>query len=351
MRQFSRRAWLPLAIAAVLGICLWIGGNALERIALLSTPTPAATPTTAPSVTSTVTPTPSSTATATATPRPTNTPRPPRPIAKIGPEISAGTNLPLGGPPAIKLRNVSREHVAEVRALAGPDTLLVIRFEFDQPSSHGDPRQEARDWFARRRADMLAMNAAAAPNIAFETAVNECPGDLLAWYVDFSLELIPLMHADGLRCVAGNPAVGQWSVEQWSEFAPVLAILRPDDLLGVHEYWVDTGDIANPWHCARWSIPEIAAVLGDVKIVVTECGRDVVEGYGQPGWRRTCNSEDMLYDLEEYDALLRRFPNVIGATAFTIDPTWPDFNLYDLWPSVVFRYSLTPTPVPTAAPG
>jgi hypothetical protein len=305
---------------------------------------PAVTP--APTTTAPPTETPTPTPTPTSTPRPTPTPRPPRPIKKIGPEIYAGTHVALGQPPVVKLRNVSIEYVGEVREEVGPDCLIVIRFEFDEPDKRMEPRQAAREWYARRRADMLAMKAAAAPNIAFETAVNECPEEWLDWYVQFSLELIPRMHADGLRCVAGNPAVGHWSIESWPKFKPVLDILRPDDFLGVHEYWVDTAGIGNPWHCARWSIPEIAAILGDVKIVVTECGRDQVEGRGQPGWKRTTNAEDYIYELEEYDLLLRRFPNVVGATVFTIDPNWPDFDVFDIWPQVVFRYSLTPTPTP-----
>lgn len=329
---------------------LWLGAAGCTS----PTATPTTTPDPAPD--STLTPTPTVTLTATAaptsavhvtsTPKPTNTPRPPRLIRKVGPEISRGTRAPLGSPPVVKLRNVSWEYVGEVRQETGPDTLIVIRFEFDEPSTSGDPRQAAREWHARRREDMLSMKAAGAPNIAFETAVNECPGEILDWYVPFSLELIQLMHADGIRCVAGNPAVGQWSVEEWPKFKPVLDVLNPDDFLGVHEYWVDLPDIWNPWHAGRWRIPEIAAVLGDVRIVVTECGRDQVEGRGRPGWRNTCNAEDYVWDLEEYDILLRESPNVVGATVFTMDPNWSDFDVFDIWSRVVFRYSLTPTPVP-----
>lgn len=344
---------LPLALVVPV---IWFGCAALMVLGLVgcrpSTVTPYATPTVTLTATpsGTATPTPSSTVTATASPTPTKTPRPPRPITKIGPEIVSGTNVPLGKPPVVKLRNVSKEYVGEVRQLVGPDSLIVIRFEFDEPDTKMDPRQAAREWHARRRDDMLAMKAAAEPNIAFETAVNECPGELLDWYVQFSLELIPLMHGDGLRCVAGNPGVGQWSVEKWPRFKPVIDILKPDDFVGLHEYWVDTADIDNPWHAGRWRIPEIAAVLGDVKIVVTECGRDEVEGRGKPGWRRTSDAADFLCDLEEYDILLREFPNVVGATAFAIDRNWPDFNLYDIWPQVVFRYTLPlPTPTPHLA--
>ncbi len=359
MYRISRgyaRALVALAAWLACGIGLLLGMMACGS----PTATPTGTPTATSSVTSTAIPTetttpsgtwtPTRTATPTKTRTPTKTPRPPRPIAKIGPEISAGTHAPLGKPPVVKLRNVSREYVGEVRQEVGPDCLIVIRFEADEPDMQMEPRQAAREWYGRRRDDILAMKAAAAPNIAFETAVNECPDEQLDWYVQFSLELIPLMHRDGVRCVAGNPAVGQWSEKLWPKFKPVLAILKPDDFLGLHEYWSDTADIDNRWHCGRWAIPDIAAVLGNVKIVVTECGRDRVEGKGRSGWRHTVDEADYLYDLETYDILLRQYPNVVGATAFTIDPNWEYYNLFDIWPQVVFRYSLTPPPPPTATP-
>ena len=257
-----------------------------------------------------------------------------------------GTHTPLGKPPVVKLRNVTREYVGEVRQEIGPGGLIVIRFGSDEADARLEPRQAAREWFARRREDMLAMKALGEPNIAFESPVNEPPDDLLDWYVQFCLEWVPLMHRDGLRCVVGNPAAGTWNEKNWPKFKPVIAILRPDDFVGLHEYWSDTEDIDNRWHCGRWTIPEIAAVLGNTKIVVTECGRDRVEGRGQPGWQRTCDEETFLADLEKYDALLRQYPNVVGATAFTIDPNWPAFNLFGIWPQVVFRYTLTPTPPP-----
>ncbi len=351
MHRINRRLLAVAVILITLGgyVAAFALGMAVGRRPA-STPTtaPSITPSTTASATPSVSPTPSSTGTLSPTPRPTKTPRPARPILKIGPEISAGTNVPLGRPPVVKLRNVSREYVAQVRWSVGPDCLIVIRFQFDEPSVKEEPRQAARDWYARRRADILAMKAAAAPNIAFETAVNECADQDLDWYVQFSLELIPLMHADGVRCVAGNPAVGNWNEKLWPKFAPVLAILKPDDLLGVHEYWKEPADIDNRWYCGRWSIPDIAAVIGNVKIVVTECGRDGPDS----GWRNSIDAGDYLWELETYDALLRQFPNVVGATTFTIDRNWPNHDVYDIWPQVVFRYSLTPTPpaTPTATP-
>lgn len=340
----ARRWWVAVvAVVVVISVGLGVFGHARRSGVPAAPPveTPSATvaPTITETPTSTATSRPTTTATATATPRPTKTPRPARPILKIGPEVYGGTHISLGKPPVIKLRNVSKEYVGEVRQEVGPDCLIVVRFEFDEPKMDIEPRQAAREWFERRRADMLAMKAAGGPNIAFETGANEVPDGQLDWYVAFSLELIPRMHADGIRCVAGNPAVGTWNEKNWPKFKPVIAILKPDDFLGVHEYWADEAQIDNRWYCGRWSIPEIAAVIGKTRIVVTECGRE--SGLGHPD-----DPEQFLAELEKYDALLRQFPNVVGATAFTIDRNWGNYNLFGLWPQVVFRYSLTPTPAP-----
>ena len=142
--------------------------------------------------------------------------------------------------------------------------------------------------------------------------------------------------------VAGNPSVGQWHEDLWPKFRPVLEILRPDDFLGLHEYWADESDLDNRWLCGRWTIPQIAEVLGDVKIVVTECGRDQVGGRGRPGWQLTTDAGTYLWELETYDALLRRSRNVVGATVFSMDPTWGSFDVYGIWPEVVYRYSIAP---------
>ncbi len=327
-----------LSIALIVVGCHTLAPTATPTAQPIIAPTitPVPTETTVPSPTATLAPgeTPAS-----PTPRPTRTPRPPRPITKIGPEIYFGTHTRLGKPRVAKLRDVSKEYVAEVRQEVGPDCLIVIRYQFDEPNMDVDPRQSAREWYERRRGDMLAMKATGAPNVAFETGVNECPDDRLDWYVQFSLELIPRMHADGLRCVAGNPSMGTWNEKNWPKFAPVIAILKPDDLIGLHEYWADEAQIDDRWYCGRWSIPEIAAVLGNTKIVITECGRAA-------GWMTAENGDDFLWELEKYDQVLAQYPNVVGAAAFTIDANWGAFNLFDLWPKVVFRYSLTPTPQP-----
>ncbi len=341
-QALRRTAALAVTLLCTAWLMIGVPGCSVPDATPAATLTmPAPTATTTSTATVTATPEPERSKTPKPTRTPTRTPRPPRPITKIGPEICGGTHAPLGRPPVVKLRNVSKEYVAEVRQEVGPDCLIVIRFEFDEADRTIEPRQSAREWFGRRRGDMLAMKALGGPNIAFETGVNEAADEELDWYVEYSLELASLMHADGLRSVTGNPSMGTWHEDNWPKFKPVIDALNPDDFVGVHEYWRDDAQIDDRWYCGRWSIPEIAAVLGDSKIVVTECGRQV-------GWAVVPDAESFLYELEKYDQVLNQFPNVVGATAFTIDANWGDFNLFDIWPQVVFRYTLTPTPQPNA---
>ena len=98
--------------------------------------------------------------------------------------------------------------------------------------------------------------------------------------------------------------------------------MGPRDLLGLHEYWVDHRDIENPWHAGRW---RIVPRLRDVPIVVTECGRDVVEGRGQAGWQRTCGAGEILADLHRYAAIIAEAPNVWGVRVprWAPRPKWP----------------------------
>jgi hypothetical protein len=59
--------------------------------------------------------------------------------------------------------------------------------------------------------------------------------------------------------------------------------MRPGDLLGLHEYWIDQADIQNRYHCGRWTL---VSALANVPIVVTECNRDKwkAAGGGRAGY-------------------------------------------------------------------
>jgi len=270
---------------------------------------------------------------------------------KIGLHIIGGWSGNLGKPRVIKLVNVSAQYAAQVRGQVGPQTLVVVRWiETEQPLDN--PAARAQQFVARHQSEMLSMRSMSGPNIAFE-GYNEVPDHLAAQYAVFEAERLRIMHSLSLRSVVGNFSVGTPDLAKWAVYQPMLAALRPGDFLGLHEYWCDQFDIANRWHCGRWNkVPELAGV----PIVVTECGRDQVEGKGKPGWRQTCDANQFLSDLWAYDELLEASANVLGATVFTAgnDPRWRDFDPSPIWPHVVAGYSDPQTypqmAVPTSYP-
>lgn len=269
---------------------------------------------------------------------------------KLGLHIIGGWRGSLGRARLVKLMDVSTEYVAQVRAEVGPQALIIVRwFQTAQPLDN--PAARAQQFVARYQGEMLAMNQLAGPNLAFE-GYNEIADSDAAAYAEFEVERLRLMHQLGLHSVVGNWSVGTPDIPVWRTYQPVLDAMWPSDWIGLHEYWPWGIGIDNRWWCGRWTmVPQLAGR----RIVVTECGRDIVEGRGQPGWRLSCDAEQYLRDLEAYNDLLERFPNVLGATVFSAGYGWENFDVSEVWPRVVARYSVpqsypTVTPAPPVTP-
>jgi hypothetical protein len=189
-------------------------------------------------------------------------------VTKIGLHIIGGTTLALGHPRVVKLVDVSPLYVRQVRSQVGANCLILIRWV----EQHADwLRRGPGEWFD---AHLSLMRAMADENVAFES-LNEVPDEHARAYAQFEAERLRLMHGVRLRSVVGNWSVGVPDLGTWHVYQPALDAMDQADMAGVHEYWVDTVDIINPWHCGRWAmVPE----LHNRRIVVTECGRDVVDG-------------------------------------------------------------------------
>jgi len=116
----------------------------------------------------------------------------------------------------------------------------------------------------------------------------------------------------------------------------MLDSMKAGDLLGLHEYWIDGADLSNPWHVGRW---QLAPEIENVPKVITECGRDRVEGQGNSGWKGHCSAETMIDELRDYNSLLD--DTVLGATVFTIGRVgeWRDFDATDLVPFIIREYA------------
>lgn len=246
----------------------------------------------------------------------------------------------LGRPRIVKVVDVAPEYVRRVRAAVGPDCLIVVRWYEDGLYNWSNPTVAGREWYERH---YPAMREMADPQVIFEGA-NEIADSAAPAFALFELERLERLHSMGWRCAVGSWSVGCPDLPVWATYQPVLDAMRHGDAVAFHEYWSDTQDISNLWHCARWSL---VPALYDRPIIVTECGRDVVENKGAPGWQRTCDAETFLGDLRRYDALLCDWPNVLGATVFTGGGTagWEAFGVNEIWSRVVAEYA-KPTPPP-----
>ena len=187
----------------------------------------------------------------------------------------------------------------------------------------------------------------------------------MAWYAQSEVERMRLMAGLGLKCVIGNFATGTPPLNLWPAFFPALRAARQyEAILGLHEYscpWIwwmtgkhqldpqaDEGD--EGWTTLRYRkvyrqylIPN---GLGDIPLVITECGIDPLVNPKPPGakagawkqlggfWAEHDNEPDKadyyFRQLVWYDEEMQKDDYVVGATIFTwgsFGPPWSDFDV------------------------
>lgn len=271
---------------------------------------------------------------------------------KVGPHIIGGTNVPIGRPTFVKLVDVSVDYYREIRAIVGPDVLIEVRWA--EPNDYqplDDPKRRAQEWWNKRKGWILAVPAS--ENVVY-AGYNEIGDDKAEAFCLFELERMRCLHEWDRSAAVLSMGVGcPGDIGLWGVYDPVLKAMGPRDVVDLHEYWVDYADIDNVWHVCRFTIPEIAAHLVGKRIVVSEIGRDLVEGKGQPGWQHTPGAEGFLADLEKAGCKYHAQPNVVGCAVFQLgstDPRWRPFNCYGIWPTVVYEYgeAVVLSPVPSA---
>lgn len=165
------------------------------------------------------------------------------------------------------------------------------------------------------------------PNLYVEGMCETCQrlGDGLEEHVEWTKQFVAECHRHGVKVAGfafstGNPEPEDMLYLQKHNFAGV-------DALSIHEYWGNQGFTKH--HALRHR--EMHRYLNGQHppIMITECGRDRVEG-GKGGWQLDGVSEEKyLSELREYDALLQADTYVIGATPFTSGPTgdWWAFDM------------------------
>jgi hypothetical protein len=158
-------------------------------------------------------------------------------------------------------------------------------------------------------------------------------GNGLERYVEFTREAVDVLHGAGVAVAGfsfstGNPGEADWRYIKDHDFAGV-------DALSVHEYFGDAGFTLD--HALRHRRVHEWLNRHHPPIVITECGRDAVEG-GAPGWTISgVSAQEYINELLEYDALLCEDHYVIGGTVFTAGetPRWDAFGMDDLVPAIL----------------
>lgn len=153
----------------------------------------------------------------------------------------------------------------------------------------------------------------------FVEVYNEISRPNTAKYVELLKMVIPLLHGAGVKVAGPSWGTGDYNAEEWAMCRGIGL-----DAIALHCYWGSQG--FSVWNAFRyrqfWK-------YGDPPVLITECGRDAIEG-GQAGWRN-CGLTPDQYRLEllAYDQSLVWDKYVIGATVFTAAATsdWAAFDV------------------------
>jgi len=163
------------------------------------------------------------------------------------------------------------------------------------------------------------------PKLSIELYVG-APQDQIAAICDQIAQALPVCRAEGVGLAAfsfytGQPEVGIWQYAAnrgWCGLDPAR------DVVSVQEY-TNNGTVDNPVNVGRFEALITCGWKGG--IAVTEAGYDSA-GTPNSGWRSALTEDQFYAYLQDYDALLARYPQVIGATVFNA-PGWPSFEFHD----------------------
>lgn len=156
----------------------------------------------------------------------------------------------------------------------------------------------------------------------FVEIYNEVRKEDTVLYADLLETVTAILHAGGYKVAGPSWSTGDYEAEQWNylrsrDFCDM-------DAVNLHAYWGNQGH--TPWHSLRYRAFWRA---GDPPVIISECGRDNVEGGGR-GWKASgVSPEQYLAELRAYDAEIGRDSYVLGATAFTAGPT-PDWDAFSM---------------------
>ena len=281
-------------------------------------------------------------------------------FSEIGEHIIRGGVKPalLATAPVITLVDCDTAYIREVCAV-NPNAWKVVRWVYreSQEDALEEPDAAAQRWFNQRRAEIEAVKG---PRVVFQ-GMNEiscsckdakATAQTIA-YAKYEYRRMKFLHGIGAGFGLGSWSVGEPDYPAWAYFAMIMTeMTRERDAVLLHEYWPDRKGLEERWYTARWTDDLVWRWIKGQNIIVTECGRDRVDGRGKPGWRLTVNAETYMSEIARYNELCEETPAVLGACLFTggMLGEWANFEVNSLWPRIAAMQTPEPEPTPGALP-
>ncbi len=146
---------------------------------------------------------------------------------------------------------------------------------------------------------------------------NEIGRQQTAAYALLLRAVVPILHAAGVLVAGPSWSTGDYEAEHWGMIRAIGL-----DAISLHAYWGNQG--LTQWHALRYRSYWRPGI--DPPVLITECGRDAIEG-GNGGWRKdNISGEGYTAELARFESELER-DGVVGVV-FTGGPTddWAAFS-------------------------
>lgn len=229
-----------------------------------------------------------------------------RPMAKVGPHVILQNESSIGwaaSAPTVKMFDDSTV-LFKLFDWAQDSAVRIYRHWFTSQPLDADPH-----WVAQEI--LRALGDYRHPKL-FVEVYNEIPNSRLAEYLPLLRDVTSILHQNDVMVAGPSCKTGDYNLGDWEKFQTIGL-----DAVAVHAYWGNQG--FTKWHALRFSS---YWQDGDLPVLITECGRDAVEG-GKGGWRKDGILEAQYrLELLSYDQALQYYPYVIGAAVFTSGPTY-----------------------------
>lgn len=155
----------------------------------------------------------------------------------------------------------------------------------------------------------------------------------LEQHADFMAAIVPILHSHNRLVIGFNFSVGNPGLAEYGDKDDFQYLYNRSfcgvDAIGYHAYWGPKG-LDEPY-ALRYRVMH-RAVPSHPPFILTECGRDAVEG-GQSGWKASgLSADEYLNELTLFYNEFLKDNYVLGAVVFTAGPTqdWLNFSTDEL---------------------